>query len=221
MGPGKVCPDMDESVLAQFKQKYESLAGVVHLASGVEEAAEIVVAVVGEAQAQRVALGAFPETLQEALEQRCAALGFEVVQPPYGSADLPAAIDAAQVGVSPAEFAIAETGTLVEFATDDALRLVSTLPRVHVGVFRAADLVATLREAAGRVRTFFARHPQHATVTFISGPSRTGDIQMRLTLGVHGPEAAHDRGDPLRFGKSMAVAFRSAIVAFFRGVKGD
>ncbi len=114
-----------------------------------------------------------------------------MIEPPYSNADLPGAIDAAQAGVSRAEFAIAETGTLVEFATDDALRLVSTLPRLHVGLVRAADLVATLREAAGRVRTFYQQNPKQATVTFISGPSRTADIEMRLTLGVHGPETAH------------------------------
>jgi L-lactate dehydrogenase complex protein LldG len=187
----KVRPDMDESVLTQFKQKYESLAGVVHLVSGVEEAAKAVAVIVSEAKAGRVAFGEFPETLREVLEQSCATLRSEVVQPPYRSADLPGAIDAAQVGISPAEFAIAETGTLVEFATDDALRLVSSLPRVHVGVVRAADLVATLRNAAGRMRTFYEQNPKHATVTFISGPSRTADIEMRLTLGVHGPESAH------------------------------
>jgi L-lactate dehydrogenase complex protein LldG len=182
---------MDESVLTHFKQRYESLAGVVHVVSEEEEAAAVVASLLGQAKARRVALGQFPEPLRQALAERCAALGSEVVQPPYASADLPGAIDAAQVGVSPAEFAIAETGTLVEFATDDALRLVSTLPRVHVGLFRAADLVPTLRDAAGRVRAFFEQHPKHATVTFISGPSRTGDIQMRLTLGVHGPETTH------------------------------
>lgn len=182
---------MDGSVLTQFQQKYESLAGVVHLVAGVEEAADVVAALLGEAKARRVALGAFSEPLREALAERCAALGLAVVQPPYASADLPGAIDAAQAGVSPAEFAIAETGTLVEFATDDALRLVSTLPRVHVGILRAADLVATLRDAVGRVRTFFEQQPKHAAVSFISGPSRTGDIEMRLTLGVHGPETTH------------------------------
>jgi len=182
---------MDEPVLSRFQQKYESLAGIVHFVSGVEEAAEVVASVVSQAKARRVALGEFPEPLREALRQRCTAEGSEVVQPPYASADLPGAIDAAQVGVSPAQFAIAETGTLVEFATDDALRLVSSLPRVHVGVFRADDLVATLGDAAARLRAFFEQNPRHATVTFISGPSRTGDIQMRLTLGVHGPETTH------------------------------
>jgi L-lactate dehydrogenase complex protein LldG len=87
--------------------------------------------------------------------------------------------------------AVAETGSLVEFATDDALRLVSALPRIHVGIFCARDLLATHKEAVAPIRNFFIENTQNATATFISGPSRTGDIEMRLTLGVHGPEVAH------------------------------
>ena len=79
---------MDGSVLTQFQQKYESLAGVVHLVAGVEEAADVVAALLGEAKARRVALGAFSEPLREALAERCAALGLAVVQPPYASAVL-------------------------------------------------------------------------------------------------------------------------------------
>ncbi len=59
MGSGKVWPDMDESLLRQFQQKYESLAGVVHLVSGVEEAAEVVASVLREAGARRVAWASF------------------------------------------------------------------------------------------------------------------------------------------------------------------
>jgi L-lactate dehydrogenase complex protein LldG len=90
-----------------------------------------------------------------------------------------------------AAFAIAETGTLVEFTTNDATRLVSTLPRVHIGVCRADAIVETLKDAAVLMRDFYTENPKGAVVTFISGPSRTGDIEMRLTLGVHGPEVAH------------------------------
>ena len=74
---------------------------------------------------------------------------------------------------------------------DDALRLVSALPRVHVGVFRTADLLETLEDAAPRIRTFFTENNRNAAMSFISGPSRTGDIEMRLTLGVHGPAETH------------------------------
>ena len=79
----------------------------------------------------------------------------------------------------------------MEFATDDAHRLVSALTLVHIGVFRAADIVENLMEAAAPIRNFYNANPRNATVSFISGPSRTADIEMRLILGVHGPAETH------------------------------
>ena len=182
---------MGEDFVQQFKEKYETLAGHVHLAASTTEAADVVVSILRDTEAKRVALGELPEAFRGSLEQRCIEAGMDVLKPPFKSAELPRAIDSAQVGVSWPAFVIAETGTLVEFAKDDALRLVSTLPEVHVGVFCAEDLVETLREAAPPIRDFYAENPRNATVTFISGPSRTADIEMRLTLGVHGPAVAH------------------------------
>lgn len=182
---------MDENFVQQFRQKYETLAGSVHLVASATEAAEKVLSILREAAAQRVALGELPEDFRHPLEQRCAQAGLEVLMWPFNSAELPRALDSVQAGVSWAAFAIAETGSLVEFTTDDAVRLVSALPRVHVGVFRTADLLGTLEEAAPRIRNFYAKNPRNATVSFISGPSRTGDIEMRLTLGVHGPAETH------------------------------
>ncbi len=177
--------------IQRFKQKYEALAGIVHLAASTDEAADIVASILRETDARRVAIGELTGGLQEAVEAWCEGAGVAVLKPPFQHAELPHKIDTAQVGVSMAAFAIAETGTLVEFATDDAFRLVSTLPGVHVGLFRAEDLVETLKEAAPRIRDFYEANPHNATATFISGPSRTADIEMRLTLGVHGPAVAH------------------------------
>ncbi len=182
---------MGEDLVEQFKRKYETLAGHVHLAAGTTEAAEVVVSILKDTEAKRVVLGELPEAFQDSLEQICVEAGLDVLKPPFNSAELPQAIDSAQVGVSWPAFVVAEAGALVEFAKDDALRLVSTLPEVHIGVFRAEDLVETLREAAPPIRDFYTENPRNATVTFISGPSRTADIEMRLTLGVHGPAVAH------------------------------
>jgi L-lactate dehydrogenase complex protein LldG len=182
---------MDQDLVSQFKRKYETLAGIVHIAENEAAAAGVVLRILKEAQGRRVALGALPEPLLKTIDSACAAAGIVVLKPPFDNRELPHAIDAAQVGVSWAAFAVAETGSLVEFATDDALRLVSALPRIHVGIFRAYDLLATHKEAAAPIREFFIENTQNATATFISGPSRTGDIEMRLTLGVHGPEVAH------------------------------
>jgi L-lactate dehydrogenase complex protein LldG len=182
---------MTEETVSQFKEKYESLAGVVHVVGGIAEAAETVLSILREAEAKCVALGELPGGVAEAVAERCNAEGIELVGPQYRSADLPGAIDAAQAGVGGAAFGIAETGTIVEFATNDATRLVSALPLVHVAVLRAGDLVETLMEAAAPIRDFYERNPKEGGVTFISGPSRTADIEMKLTLGVHGPAASH------------------------------
>jgi L-lactate dehydrogenase complex protein LldG len=182
---------MDQNLVSQFKHKYETLAGIVHIAENEDAAAAVVLQILKEAQCQRVALGALPDSLFQYIETICAAAGIAVLKPPFDNREMPQAIDAAQAGVSWAALAVAETGSLVEFATDDALRLVSALPRIHVGIFCAHVLLATHKEAVAPIRNFFIENTQNATATFISGPSRTGDIEMRLTLGVHGPEVAH------------------------------
>jgi L-lactate dehydrogenase complex protein LldG len=182
---------MNEKIVEQFRQKHESLAGIVHLVSGMDEAADKVVAILREKEAEKVALSDLPDELRQTLEQRCAAAGMNLLTPPFTNAELPGALDSIQAGISWAAFAIAETGALVEFATDDAKRLVSALPIVHIGVFRAADIVEHLMEAAAPIRNFYIENPRNATVSFISGPSRTADIEMRLILGVHGPAETH------------------------------
>jgi L-lactate dehydrogenase complex protein LldG len=182
---------MDEKFVQQFRQKYETLAGSVHLVASATEAADKVFSILTEAAAQRVALGDLPQDFRHPLLQRCEQSGLDVLMRPFNSSELPQALDSVQAGVTWAAFAIAETGSLVEFTTDDAVRLVSALPRVHVGVFRTTDLLETLAEAAPRIRDFYAQNPRNANISFISGPSRTGDIEMRLTLGVHGPAETH------------------------------
>jgi L-lactate dehydrogenase complex protein LldG len=139
---------MDPDLVSKFKLKYESLAGIVHIVENEDAAAGVVLQILKEVQGRRVALGALPESLLKPIDSACVAAGIAVLKPPFDNRELPHAIDAAQVGVSWAALAVAETGSLVEFATDDALRLVSALPRIHVGIFRADDLLATHKEAA-------------------------------------------------------------------------
>ena len=182
---------MAVDVIERFVSKYETLSGRAHLADSAESAAEAVLSVLHDAGGTRLAAAELPDELTRTLEQRCVQAGVELLKPPYDGRSLPGAIDAAHVGVSWAEFAVAEAGALVEFATNDATRLVSTLPRIHLGIVRAEEIEASLLDAGPRIRAFMAAQPENATVTFISGPSRTADIEMRLTLGVHGPEMAH------------------------------
>ena len=69
-------------------------------------------------------------------------------------------------------------------------RLDSLLPPVHVALVRAGTLVPDLSAAIARLDA--ARNPiDHSAIVFVRGPSRTADIELTLTVGVHGPGRAH------------------------------
>ncbi|HTL51694.1 MAG TPA: lactate utilization protein [Planctomycetota bacterium] len=182
---------MTQALVDQFKKKYESLAGVVHPCADTAAALQAIAGVLKDVAAKRAALADLPADLHTALIAHCAAEKIEVLKQPYNAATLPGAIDHAEVGISGVAFAVAPMGAFIELTTDDAVRLVSTLPRTHIAVLGADTLLATLEEAAPLVKGYFQAHPKNAAVSFISGPSRSGDIEMRLTLGVHGPMASH------------------------------
>ncbi|MBI4557508.1 MAG: lactate utilization protein [Candidatus Hydrogenedentes bacterium] len=182
---------MPSELIEMFRQKFESLAGKVYVVTDSAQTIEKICEILEEVSGRQVALGILPGDIREPFLARCRQDGVGVIAPPYSGENLTGTIDEANCGITSADFAIAETGTLVETTTDDTVRLVSALPRVHIALLRAEDIVPTLESAASRLREAFQRHNGACAVTFISGPSRTGDIEMKLVLGVHGPEAAH------------------------------
>ncbi len=103
-------------------------------------------------------------------------------------ADVRAACAEADIGITSAEYAMADTGALVVLATDRESRLVSLLPLVHVTVLSADRILTGLDE-------LFTVLPDPGVVSssmvLIGGPSRTADIEQILTLGVHGPRELH------------------------------
>ena len=89
------------------------------------------------------------------------------------------------VGISTAQAAIAETGTLVLDSSYERHRLVSLVPPVHIAIINASSIVETLSDALTLLQKDKEISP---AVTFITGPSRTADIELTLTIGVHGPQ---------------------------------
>ena len=89
------------------------------------------------------------------------------------------------VGVSAAQYGIAETGTLVLESDAERHRLVSLVPPVHIAFVEADKICLTLAEALAKVNQANKLSP---AVTFITGPSRTADIELTLAIGVHGPQ---------------------------------
>ena len=107
--------------------------------------------------------------------------------------ELRALLARADLGLSGVDYVIAETGTLVLMARAGQMRGVSLLPPVHVAVARTSQVIATLADYLLLAQAAGADPQQYLTscVSFVTGPSRTGDIELKLTVGVHGPGELH------------------------------
>jgi L-lactate utilization protein LutC len=88
------------------------------------------------------------------------------------------------LGITGADAALPETGTLVLRASLEHSQLVSLLPRVHLAIVQPSALRADLHKVLGEVKG-------DKRVHFVTGPSRTADIEKTLSIGVHGPKALY------------------------------
>ncbi len=93
--------------------------------------------------------------------------------------------DSDLIGVTGVFCAIAETGTLMLLSGPDTPATTSLLPETHVAVIDPRRIVATMEDAWELMRKECKQPPR--AVNFISGPSRTADIEQTVTLGAHGP----------------------------------
>jgi L-lactate dehydrogenase complex protein LldG len=164
-----------------FKTRAEAVSAEVHRFTGKEEALAFILAFLKEAGVSDApecgavwSAGPFLEGARsEELRAKVPGLTFEVTR--EGSA-------AAKVGISQMDWAIAGTGTLVQDATGVEKRLVSTLPPIHVALIGADRILEDMGGVLERLRP-----DQLNYISFITGPSRTADIERVLTIGVHGP----------------------------------
>ncbi len=100
------------------------------------------------------------------------------------------AAPAAAAGVTGADFALADTGTVVLESTEEAVRLSTTLPERHFVLLDPRRIVADGPAAVPLLRQLQQRRPR-SFIAYITGPSRTADIERVLTIGVHGPRELH------------------------------
>lgn len=89
----------------------------------------------------------------------------------------------ALVGITSADYGIAQTGTLLCDSSQAGQRLASTLPDIHLALLWANRILPDMATALARVDPRRARF-----IAAITGPSRTADIERVLTIGVHGPK---------------------------------
>ena len=100
--------------------------------------------------------------------------------------------DSDLVGVTGVFCAIAETGTMMMRSSGNTPPATSLLPETHIAVLNLSQIVPSMEEAWQRLRYTYGPGPfMPRAVNFVSGPSRTADIEQTLTLGAHGPYRVH------------------------------
>jgi L-lactate dehydrogenase complex protein LldG len=173
----------ERSLIEIFRQQLESVGAHCILVANESQLPIVLERLLAELRsngipASRIALS--DASLLRRLEETMAGEGNEL-------SILPAAADLFEydVGLTTAQAAIAETGTLVLDSDRERHRLVSLVPPVHVAIIDAKNIRATLGEAITQVQRDSHISP---AITFITGPSRTADIELTLTIGVHGPK---------------------------------
>jgi L-lactate dehydrogenase complex protein LldG len=93
------------------------------------------------------------------------------------------------IGITEVDYAIADTGTLVLLTNKNQPRSVSLLPPIHLAIVRQENLVRNIKDLFIILKSKLQNVEDITScMTFITGPSRTADIELNLTLGVHGPK---------------------------------
>ena len=99
------------------------------------------------------------------------------------------AIESDQLGITGSFCAIAETGTLLLTSSPSTPNKTSLLPDTHVAIVSTSRIVVGMEDAWDLVRAELKQLPR--ACSFISGPSRTADIEQTLVIGAHGPYRVH------------------------------
>ena len=185
--------------LERFRREFERVGGVFHRVAALADVPHLVAGLAREREARRV-VAWHPAALGADLAAALTARGLDVLAMPAGELGdeaerraLRTRIAEAELGLTGVDLAIAETGTLVVRSGAGRPRSTSLLPACHVAVFDRSALVESLRQVGVLLEAWHAPDapPAGAVTSFITGPSRTADIELTLTRGVHGPKEVH------------------------------
>ena len=166
-----------EELIDDFMRNLESVGGLCQIAPDVSDAAALLRSMIENLGASKIAISDSDLVISIADELS----DVDFVKDPemeflFGS----------DVGVTSAQWAIAETGTLVLESDAESHRLTSLIPPIHICILETGKIRQTLGEILDLIDAERSR-----TVTFITGASRTSDIELTLAIGVHGPRELH------------------------------
>jgi L-lactate dehydrogenase complex protein LldG len=169
-------PDSLDSEIERFLGEIKKLSGVPKKISDADIHTSLKELVI-EQNIQKACLWSTPHLKSLRIAEGLTELGVEIIS----SNSDKHIIAQCDLGITEADFLLPETGTLVLRSSAEKPRAVSLAPRVHLAIVRPEMLRADMQQV-------FAEAKDHHYLVFITGPSRTADIELTVTLGVHGPK---------------------------------
>jgi L-lactate dehydrogenase complex protein LldG len=169
-------PGMPWETAARFKERCAALSSTVDEVADLSAVPQALSRYLAQADLPRAAV-CWPELA--GLDW--AAAGLQVEARPANGDD--------KVGITGNYCAIAETGTVMLLSGPGTPLASSLLPDTHVAIVRRSRIVRSMEDAWDLLRKERGRLPRQAA--FVSGPSRTADIEMTMVLGIHGPYRVH------------------------------
>lgn len=173
-------PAGPEADLAQLLTEIGKLSGVTRRVASMEDFRAALAELVRLEGVKRATCWTTPEMEAWGVATALQALGVEIIP---ADADKHR-VASCELGITGVDAALPETGTLALTSSPERPRVASLLPRVHLALLRPAVLRPDLHQV-------FAETQAAGYSVLISGPSRTADIELTLTLGVHGPKSLY------------------------------
>ena len=198
---GVMPPLAPEDYQAKFEAEWEKVAGVAYCVASMNELEAVFQKILLLAETHAVILSRNPILAELQIADRLTALNKFVTSWAEGAgvagtsslSDFTKASFSAGVGITGVDFVLAESGTLVLSSATEGVQVASLAPPIHIALYRRSQLVGSLDEVLAKLP--IANSPDRPTtgrsVVFITGTSRTADIEQILIRGVHGPRETH------------------------------
>jgi L-lactate utilization protein LutC len=178
-----------QDMIARFKMQISSLGGHFECARDLGAVRQYLAKLISTSGATRIVLSSDVNSTE--LFPPDQAWPFEIAnQSKMPREAFYSALQTATIGISGADLAVAETGTLIIVTSEESDRLVTALPQVHVALLHRSRLVPSLHDAESYISHMLTRRGG-IVVSLISASSRTTDIGGLPVLGVHGPKELH------------------------------
>lgn len=165
----------------RFTQALTAVLGEVRRANNLDEAWQIVGDIIEELNAEKVVVNGKRPLTEFNFPQKWPQIDWHIVG--QNDSDLRQFCTDADLGISGAEAALAETGSVIVTSGSSQSRLATLLPPVHLAMVPTSLLTTDLF-----TWTATRPKPMPANLVFVSGPSKTADIEQTMAVGVHGPK---------------------------------